>query len=69
MSGRLADLIFRFRYALCAIIAVGFVTSFIAAVFVVRSLLGYVANHGYALFGWWRLVVGTLGLVALLTWG
>ena len=51
------------------IIAVGFVTSFIAAVFVVRSLLGYVANHGYALFGWWRLVVGTLGLIALLTWG
>ena len=51
------------------IIAVGFVTSFIAAVFVVRSLLGYVANHGYALFGWWRLVVGTLGLIALLVWG
>ena len=51
------------------IIAIGFVTSFVAAVFVVRSLLDYVSKRGYALFGWWRLVVGTVGLVALLVWG
>jgi len=51
------------------VIAIGFVTSFIAAVLVVRSLLGYVSKHGYALFGWWRLVVGTLGLIALLVLG
>ena len=48
-----------------AIIAVGFVVSFIAAWFVVKSFLGYVSRHGFTLFVWWRLIVGALGLVAL----
>jgi len=51
------------------IIATGFVTSLIAAVFVVRGLLDFVSRRGYALFGWWRIVVGALGLAALLIWG
>ena len=29
------------------------------------ALLGYVARHGFALFAWWRIVVGGLGLIAL----
>jgi undecaprenyl-diphosphatase len=24
-----------------------------------------VSSHGYALFGWWRLIVGSAGLAAL----
>lgn len=48
------------------IIAAGFVMAFIAAVIVVRVLLDYVSRHGYALFGWWRLIVGSAGLIALL---
>lgn len=51
------------------IIATGFVTSFIVAVFVVRGLLDFVSKRGYALFGWWRIVVGALGLAALFIWG
>ena len=51
------------------IIAIGFVAAFVAALLVVRWLLGYVSRHGYALFGWWRLIVGGLGLAALLIWG
>ena len=51
------------------IIAVGFVASFVVAVFVVRSLLDFVSRRGYGLFGWWRLVVGSVGLAALLVWG
>ena len=47
-------------------IAVGFVMAFISAVFVVRWLLDYVSKHGYALFGWWRIVVGGVALIALL---
>jgi undecaprenyl-diphosphatase len=46
-------------------IAVGFVVAFIAAVFVVKWLLGYVSKHGYALFGWWRIIVGAAALAAL----
>ncbi|MBL4916570.1 undecaprenyl-diphosphate phosphatase [Szabonella alba] len=46
-------------------IAIGFVAAFLAAVIVVKSLLGYVSRHGYALFGWWRIIVGCLALIAL----
>lgn len=48
-------------------IAVGFVMAFLSAVLVVKWLLGYVSKHGYALFGWWRIVVGGVALVALIS--
>lgn len=46
-------------------VAIGFVFAFITAIFVVRSLLDYVSAKGYGLFAWWRIVVGTLALIAL----
>jgi undecaprenyl-diphosphatase len=48
-----------------AIVAVGFITSFVAGYFVVRTLLDYVSRHGFALFAWWRIVIGALGLIGL----
>lgn len=50
-------------------IAVGFAMAFVSAVLVVRWLLGYVSKHGYALFGWWRIVVGIAAFVGLLVFG
>ncbi|MFA5900740.1 MAG: undecaprenyl-diphosphate phosphatase [Hyphomicrobium sp.] len=50
-------------------IVVGFITAFIAAVFVVRYLLDYVSRHGFAVFGWWRIIVGGVALGAMLTLG
>ncbi len=47
------------------IIAIGFVVSFIVAIIVVRMFLSYVSSRGFTLFAWWRVIVGTLGLVAL----
>lgn len=47
-------------------IAVGFVVAFIVGVIVVRWVLGYISSHGYALFGWWRIIAGSLALTALL---
>lgn len=46
-------------------IAVGFILAFLAAVVVVRWLLGYVSRRGYALFGWWRIIVGLAAILAL----
>ncbi len=46
-------------------IAVGFAVAFVTAVLVVRWVLTYVGRNGYALFGWWRIIVGTGALVAL----
>jgi undecaprenyl-diphosphatase len=51
------------------LVAVGFITSFIAGWFVVKMLLDYVSSHGFSLFVWWRIVVGALGLVALGVFG
>jgi undecaprenyl-diphosphatase len=47
------------------LVAIGFVCAFIAAVLVVRSLLDFVSRHGFSLFAWWRIVVGTVALVAV----
>lgn len=46
-------------------IAIGFAAALVMAVLVVNWLLGYVSRHGYALFGWWRIIVGTAVLAAL----
>lgn len=50
-------------------IAVGFLAAFAAAVVVVRYLLDFISRHGFALFGWWRIVIGTAGLAALALFG
>ena len=47
------------------LIAVGFAVSFVCAWIVVKTFLGYVQRHGFALFAWWRVIVGALGLIAL----
>jgi undecaprenyl-diphosphatase len=50
-------------------IALGFVVSFIAGVIVVRYLLDFVSRHGFALFAWWRIIIGGLGVGALIVLG
>lgn len=50
-------------------IAIGFVCAFVTAVLVVRWLLGYVSQNGYALFAWWRIIVGSLALLGLAAFG
>jgi undecaprenyl-diphosphatase len=47
------------------LVVIGFVTSFVVAFFVVKTLLDYVTRHGFALFAWWRVLVGSLGLIGL----
>jgi undecaprenyl-diphosphatase len=47
------------------VIAVGFAVSFITAIIVVKTFLDFVTKNGFAFFAWWRVIVGTLGLVAL----
>ena len=69
MAGAFAYDLFKNRDVLDASalgeIAVGFVVAFIGAVLVVKGLLGYVSRNGYALFGWWRIIVGCGAIVGL----
>jgi undecaprenyl-diphosphatase len=50
-------------------IALGFVVAFLAGVVVVRYLLEFVSRYGFAPFAWWRILVGGLGLGAILVMG
>ena len=47
------------------LILVGFVTAFIAAALVVRTLVDFVGRYGFAPFGWYRIAIGT-GMLAFL---
>jgi undecaprenyl-diphosphatase len=48
-----------------AVVAVGFAFSFIFGWIVVKTFLGYVQRHSFAVFAWWRIMVGSIGLFAL----
>ncbi|MGE0340172.1 MAG: undecaprenyl-diphosphate phosphatase [Xanthobacteraceae bacterium] len=47
------------------LVVVGFVAAFCAALVVVRAVLDYVSRNGFALFGWWRIIVGSAALIGL----
>jgi undecaprenyl-diphosphatase len=52
-----------------ALIGIGFVAAFAAALLVVKTFLDYISRHGFAPFAWWRIVVGAAGLAGLLVFG
>jgi len=45
------------------IIAIGFVAAGVSALFVVRWLVRYVSHHDFSIFGWYRIVFGSLLIV------
>lgn len=46
-------------------IALGFAVAFLTALFVVKWVLSYIGRKGYAVFGWWRIIIGIAALAAL----
>jgi undecaprenyl-diphosphatase len=46
-------------------IAIGFVVSFVVAIFVVRTFIGFIGRYGLKPFGWYRVAAG-LGIIAVL---
>jgi undecaprenyl-diphosphatase len=51
------------------LVVIGFIVAFLAALIVVKPLLAFVSRRGYAPFGWWRIAVGTIGLIVLTVHG
>ncbi|WP_240231452.1 undecaprenyl-diphosphate phosphatase [Devosia lacusdianchii] len=47
-------------------VAIGFAAAFVVGAIVVRYLLDFVSKHGFAPFAWWRIAVGSAGIIALL---
>jgi undecaprenyl-diphosphatase len=73
MVGAFAYAAFKDRHELAlsgnlTVIAVGFAFSFIFGWIVVKTFLRYVQRHSFAMFAWWRILVGTLGIYAIYFW-
>lgn len=49
------------------VFAVGFVSAFLVAAWVVRALVRYVSNHDFTIFAWYRIVFGGLILLTAFT--
>ncbi len=43
----------------------GFVISFIVALVVIKWFLGYIKKHTFKIFGWYRIILGVILLIAL----
>lgn len=49
------------------VFAVGFVSAFLVAAWVVKALVRYVSNHDFTIFAWYRIVFGGLILLTSFT--
>jgi undecaprenyl-diphosphatase len=50
-------------------VALGFAAAFITAYLVVRHVLDFIQRHGFAVFAYWRIFVGAIGLWGILLFG
>ncbi|HET6467734.1 MAG TPA: undecaprenyl-diphosphate phosphatase [Geminicoccaceae bacterium] len=51
------------------LMAVGFAMALLAAAFVVKALIAYLARHDFRPFGWYRITVALVMAGVLLAWG
>lgn len=51
---------FDFTGSELAILLVGMITAFAVSVFVIKFLMDYIKKHDFTIFGWYRIVLGTL---------
>ena len=48
------------------VLIVGVVTAFVMSIIAIRFLMGYIKKNDFEVFGWYRIVVGVLVLIAFL---
>jgi undecaprenyl-diphosphatase len=69
MAGAFALDLYKSRHVLSlddgTLIAVGFICAFVVGLVVVRYLLDFISKNGFSFFAWWRILVGSLGLIGL----
>lgn len=46
-----------------AILLVGMISAFLVSVIVIRFLMGYIKNHDFKVFGWYRIILGAIVLL------
>ena len=70
MFGASALKIIKFGFAFSAqeilILLIGMVSAFVISILAIKFLMGYIKNHDFKVFGWYRIVIGILVLVYFL---
>lgn len=51
------------------VILVGFLVAFLAALLMVRAVVGFISRHGFAPFAWYRIALGIVMIVVLVARG
>lgn len=54
---------FAFTGTEIAVLTVGMLTAFIVSMFIIRFLMQYIRKHDFTIFGWYRIILGTLVLI------
>lgn len=49
------------------VLIIGNVVGFIVAIIAIRSFIGFLTKHGFKLFGWYRIIVGLVIIILLLS--
>jgi undecaprenyl-diphosphatase len=44
------------------VLIIGFVVAFLSAYYVAKRFIGFVSNHGFGVFGWYRIIIGSFML-------
>lgn len=57
---------FTFSRAELTILFVGMVVAFLVSVIVIRFLMSYIKKHDFKVFGWYRIILGTIVLIYFL---
>ena len=50
-----------------AILLVGMVVAFVVSIIVIKFLLGYIRKNDFKVFGWYRIILGILVIIATIT--
>ncbi len=51
------------------ILLLGMVVAFVVSIIAIKFLMGYIKNHDFKVFGWYRIVLGALVLAYFMIWG
>lgn len=55
---------FAFSSLELTVLFIGTVVSFVVSIFVLKFLMGYIKKHDFQVFGWYRIVLGAIVLIA-----
>ena len=54
---------FNFSGTELAVLIVGMVVSFAVSLVVIKFLMGYIKKHDFKVFGWYRIILGSLVII------